>query len=88
MEVVPPGVDEVFAIFRIMELLRVAGESAGPQHRPGLIDMAPTGHALELLRMPERMLLWSRLLLKSLAAHRTLPSRKTLRWNWHQWGSA
>jgi anion-transporting ArsA/GET3 family ATPase len=34
--------------------------------------MAPTGHALELLRTPERMLKWSRLLLKSLAAHRTL----------------
>src|SRR5581483_9908380 len=28
--------------------------------------------ALELLRMPERILLWSRLLLKSLASHRTL----------------
>jgi arsenite-transporting ATPase len=65
MDVVPPGVDEVFAIFRILDLL---------EHESGhvLIDMAPTGHALELLRMPERILLWSRLLLKSLAAHRTL----------------
>ena len=65
MEVVPPGVDEVFAIFRILDLLEA---------KPGsvFIDMAPTGHALELLRMPERILLWSRLLLKSLAAHRTL----------------
>jgi arsenite-transporting ATPase len=65
MDIVPPGVDEVFAIFRILDLL---------EQKPGnvLIDMAPTGHALELLRMPERILLWSRLLLKSLAAHRTL----------------
>jgi arsenite-transporting ATPase len=65
MDVVPPGVDEVFAIFRILDLLEA---------QPGkvFIDMAPTGHALELLRMPERILLWSRLLLKSLAAHRTL----------------
>jgi arsenite-transporting ATPase len=65
MDVVPPGVDEVFAIFRILELV---------ESRPGrvLIDMAPTGHALEMLRMPERILLWSRLLLKSLAGHRTL----------------
>jgi arsenite-transporting ATPase len=65
MDVVPPGVDEVFAIFRILDLLET---------KPGkvIIDMAPTGHALELLRMPERILLWSRLLLKSLAAHRTL----------------
>ena len=65
MDVVPPGVDEVFAIFRVLELLET-----GPANV--LIDMAPTGHALELLRMPERILLWSRLLLKSLSAHRTL----------------
>lgn len=65
MDVVPPGVDEVFAIFRILDLL---------ESKPGnvFIDMSPTGHALELLRMPDRILLWSRLLLKSLAAHRTL----------------
>ncbi|MGH9567027.1 MAG: ArsA family ATPase, partial [Candidatus Angelobacter sp.] len=74
MEVVPPGVDEVFAIFRIMELLKESQARAPGRQQQSrvLIDMAPTGHALELLRMPERMLLWSRLLLKSLAAHRTL----------------
>jgi arsenite/tail-anchored protein-transporting ATPase len=65
MDVVPPGVDEVFAIFRILDLLEA-------KHGRVFIDMAPTGHALELLRMPDRILLWSRLLLKSLAAHRTL----------------
>ncbi len=66
LDIVPPGVDEIFAIFRILDLVE-GGEDLV------LIDMAPTGHALELLRMPERMLLWSRLLLKTLAAHRTLP---------------
>jgi arsenite-transporting ATPase len=65
MDVVPPGVDEVFAIFRILDLLEAKQGNV-------FIDMAPTGHALELLRMPDRILLWSRLLLKSLAAHRTL----------------
>jgi len=65
MDVVPPGVDEVFAIFRIFDLVEAG-------HARIFIDMAPTGHALELLRMPERIQLWSRLLLKSLAAHRTL----------------
>jgi arsenite-transporting ATPase len=64
LEIVPPGLDEVLAIFRIVELL-------GPA-RKVIIDMAPTGHALELLRMPERILVWARLLLKSLAAHRKL----------------
>lgn len=66
IEIVPPGVDELFAIFRIMDMLDT------PALRV-MIDMAPTGHALELLRMPDRILHWSRLLLKSLAAHRTLP---------------
>jgi arsenite-transporting ATPase len=64
-------VDEIFAIFRILDLV-AGGEDMV------LIDMAPTGHALELLRMPDRMLLWSRLLLKTLAAHRTLPLAQDL----------
>jgi arsenite/tail-anchored protein-transporting ATPase len=38
-----------------------------------VMDMAPTGHALELLRTPARLLHWCRLLLKTLAPHRTLP---------------
>jgi arsenite-transporting ATPase len=65
LDVVPPGVDEIFAIFRMLELLRAGGRV--------VIDMAPTGHALELLRTPERLLAWTRLLLKTLAAHRSLP---------------
>lgn len=67
LEIVPPGVDEIFAIFKILDLIEASGAQTV------IIDMAPTGHALELLRMPERMLMWSRLLLKSLAPHRTLP---------------
>ena len=65
LDIVPPGLDEVLAIFRIMDL---RSNTAGKI----IIDMAPTGHALELLRMPERIVTWSRLLLKSLAAHRKL----------------
>ena len=65
LDVVPPGVDEIFAIFRILDLLRTG-------HRV-VIDMAPTGHALEVLRTPARLLAWTRVLLKTLAAHRTLP---------------
>src|SRR5689334_22736162 len=65
LDVVPPGVDEIFATFRIMDFLETEKGRV-------LIDMAPTGHALELLTMPERMLLWSRLLLKSLSTHRRL----------------
>jgi arsenite-transporting ATPase len=65
LDIVPPGLDEVLAIFRIMDLRSTTNGNI-------IIDMAPTGHALELLRMPERIVTWSRLLLKSLAAHRKL----------------
>jgi arsenite-transporting ATPase len=73
MDIVPPGVDEVFATFRIVDLLnQKSGDLVQEKSGHVFIDMAPTGHALELLRMPERIQLWSRLLLKSLSAHRTL----------------
>jgi arsenite-transporting ATPase len=65
LDVVPPGVDEIFAIFRILDLLQTGNRV--------VIDMAPTGHALEVLRTPARLLAWTRVLLKTLAAHRTLP---------------
>lgn len=65
LDIVPPGVDEIFAVFRILDLLSAGGRV--------VIDMAPTGHALEVLRTPARLLAWARLLLKILAAHRSLP---------------
>ena len=68
LDIVPPGVDELFAIFRLLDLLG----SAPARQQKLVLDMAPTGHALELLRMPERMLGWSRLLLRILAHHRGL----------------
>lgn len=66
LEMVPPGVDEVLAIFRVLDLLE-------GRDRRVVIDVAPSGHALELFRMPQRILAWTRPLLKTLARHRTLP---------------
>jgi arsenite-transporting ATPase len=65
LDIMPPGVDELLGILRITRLVQ-------DDRARVVIDMAPTGHALELLRMPERMLHWSRLLMKVLAAHRDL----------------
>jgi arsenite-transporting ATPase len=65
LDIVPPGLDELLATFRVLHMIK--SESGRV-----LIDMAPTGHALELLRMPERILRWARLLLKTLAPHITL----------------
>ena len=74
LDIVPPGVDEIFAIFKILDL--------AAEDTTIVIDMAPTGHALELLRTPERLVVWTRLLLKSLSAHRTLPLAQELAGQW------
>ena len=65
LESVPPGVDEILAVLRVVDLVATRSSRV-------LIDMAPTGHALDLLRTPDRILVWTKLLLKSLAHHRTL----------------
>lgn len=70
LDVVPPGLDEVFGVLRLSEFLPATGRKS-PMRL--ILDMAPTGHALELLRTPDRILHWTRLLLKSLAVHRSLP---------------
>jgi len=71
LDIVPPGVDEIFAVFKLLDFIQARQLAL-------VIDMAPTGHALELLRTPERLVVWTRLLLKSLAAHRQLPMAQDL----------
>jgi arsenite-transporting ATPase len=71
LDIVPPGVDEIFAIFKLLDFIESRKLTL-------VIDMAPTGHALELLRTPERLIVWTRLLLKSLSAHRKLPLAQEL----------
>ena len=78
LDMVPPGMDELVATFRILDLLGQKDQRRGrrgeeiARQRRVVIDMAPTGHALELLRMPERIQLWTRLILRALAPHRGL----------------
>ena len=71
LDIVPPGVDEIFAVFKLLDFIEAKKLAL-------VIDMAPTGHALELLRTPERLVVWTRLLLKSLSAHRKLPLAQEL----------
>src|SRR5260370_36970 len=56
LESVPPGLDEILAVTRVLDLVRERTSRV-------LIDMAPTGHALDLLRTPDRILVWTKLLL-------------------------
>lgn len=72
LDMAPPGIDELSATFRITELLGDGRDARATTAGKVILDMAPTGHALELLRMPERIQLWTRLILRALAPHRQL----------------
>ena len=66
MDLAPPGIDELFAVLSIGELL-----SPG-QDRLVVLDTAPTGHALRLLEMPDTAREWTQVLMRVLLKYREL----------------
>ncbi|MBW3563533.1 MAG: hypothetical protein KY459_02300 [Acidobacteria bacterium] len=59
LDIAPPGADEIFALMRIVELLRSGAERI-------VVDTAPTGHFLRLIDLPELATSWVRQLMKIL----------------------
>jgi arsenite/tail-anchored protein-transporting ATPase len=55
MDLAPPGLDEVMALMRVMEL---QNEN---RYRAMVLDTAPTGHLIRLLEMPELIDQWLKL---------------------------
>lgn len=60
----PPGIDEVFALDALLAR-RADGDVL-------VVDTAPTGHFLNLVRMPDRALAWTRALLRLLLKYRSV----------------
>jgi arsenite-transporting ATPase len=58
MELAPPGIDELFAMIAIVEARRT--------YDGMVVDMAPTGHALRLLAMPDAARTWVQVLMRLL----------------------
>ena len=63
IDLAPPGIDELFALFAVVEALQAGFETV-------VVDTAPTGHALRLLEMPEKALGWVHALLAILLKYR------------------
>ncbi|MFL5310459.1 MAG: ArsA family ATPase [Myxococcales bacterium] len=63
IELAPPGIDELFALFAVIEALQDGFDRV-------VVDTAPTGHALRLLEMPEKALGWIHALLAILLKYR------------------
>jgi arsenite/tail-anchored protein-transporting ATPase len=85
MDLAPPGIDELFGILEVADLLntfsqgrraaasqgRGAGATSG-RYDLVVIDAAPTGHALRLLEMPDAAREWVQVLLRVLLKYREL----------------
>lgn len=65
LELAPPGVDEIFALVRVMEVVEEGTRSV-------VVDAAPTGHFLRLIRMPELALDWIHALMRVLLKYRSV----------------
>jgi arsenite-transporting ATPase len=63
IDLAPPGIDELFALFAVVEALQGQLDAV-------VVDTAPTGHALRLLEMPEKALGWVHALLAILLKYR------------------
>ncbi|HTK27948.1 MAG TPA: TRC40/GET3/ArsA family transport-energizing ATPase [Vicinamibacterales bacterium] len=63
----PPGIDELFGVLAVME---AAGGARGRDRL--IVDTAPTGHALRLLRMPDVARDWVDALLRLLLKYRAV----------------
>ena len=59
-----PGIDEVTAILKIMELMREG------QYDLVILDTAPAGHTIRLLALPEQMEHWIRVMEMMMEKHR------------------
>ena len=64
MHLAPPGIDELFGILSVVD--------ARADYDVIVVDMAPTGHALRLLEMPEAAREWTQALLRVLLKYKTL----------------
>jgi arsenite-transporting ATPase len=86
MDLAPPGIDELFGMLSVVEMLALEpGKPAEaleprnavtPRQQPAydliVVDTAPTGHALRLLEIPEAVRGWVQLLMRVLLKYRSL----------------
>jgi arsenite-transporting ATPase len=63
----PPGLDELFAVLALIDALLV---DPSPRFETVVVDTAPTGHTLRLLRLQETALGWTHALLALLLKYR------------------
>ncbi|HJZ85959.1 MAG TPA: ArsA family ATPase [Polyangia bacterium] len=69
IDLAPPGLDELFAVLSLTDAL-LAPPGRRPRYQTVVLDTAPTGHAVRLLKLPEAALDWVHALLSILLKYR------------------
>jgi arsenite-transporting ATPase len=78
MDLAPPGIDELFGILSVAEMLAPAREPMPSDRKQAgsydlvVVDTAATGHALRFLEMPDAARDWVQLLLRVLLKYRQI----------------
>jgi arsenite-transporting ATPase len=78
MDLAPPGIDELFGILSVADMLTPAREPTSPDGEEAgsydlvVVDTAATGHALRFLEMPDAARDWVQLLLRVLLKYRQI----------------
>jgi arsenite-transporting ATPase len=67
MELTPPGLEEIMALTRVMELLAL-----DDRYQVFILDTSPTGHLIRLLEMPELIDQWLKVFFEFLLKYRRL----------------
>jgi arsenite-transporting ATPase len=69
LDMAPPGIDELFGMLSVADIASPTGDE---RRSIVVIDMAPTGHALRLLEMPDVTRDWVQALMRVLLKYRSV----------------
>jgi len=73
LDLAPPGIDELFALLTVTELMAPPNdEGEPPEYDLLVVDAAPTGHTLRLLEMPAAAREWVQLLMRVQLKYRAI----------------
>jgi arsenite-transporting ATPase len=70
IDLAPPGIDELLGMLSVAEMIPTDSAGAAAARRILIVDMAPTGHALRLLEMPEVARAWIQSIMRVLLKYR------------------
>ena len=72
LDLAPPGIDELLGMLSVAEMAAPNPSNGEGARRLLIVDMAPTGHALRLLEMPDLARAWIQSLMRVMLKYRSV----------------